>query len=85
MGTIKADPSKVQADAEWLTTENRKQLQYFLGFANFYQCFIKYSSVAAPLNKLSLTNVPFSWTLEAEKAFLELNNWFVFAPILTQP
>lgn len=35
------DLAKVQAVAEWLTPSTRKQLQQFLGFANFYRCFIR--------------------------------------------
>lgn len=34
-GRVRADPSKIQAVAEWPTPLNGKQLQRFLGFANF--------------------------------------------------
>ena len=44
------DPKKVQAILEWPTPENLKDLQAFLGLANYYQQFIKhYSKIAGPL------------------------------------
>lgn len=40
-----------------------KQLQRFLGFANFYCRFIhNYSSITAPLTALTSSKVPFLWT-----------------------
>lgn len=39
----------------------------FLGFANFYCCFIfYYSRVAPPLTQLTSTKLPFLWTPDAE-------------------
>ena len=38
-GSISMDPKMVKAIVEWLPLENRKELQHFLGFANFYQHF----------------------------------------------
>ena len=34
---IEMDPTKVSAVTEWATPSTRKQLQRFLGFANFYK------------------------------------------------
>lgn len=63
-GQLRRDPAKVKAVVEWPKPEGRKQLQRFLGFANFYRRFIKdYSKVAAPLTSLAK---PFSWPAEAE-------------------
>lgn len=85
-GSLKADPDKVKAVAEWPRPANRKQLQRFLGFANFYRKFIKgYSTITSPLNTLTSTLTTFSWTAEAERAFDELKSRFVAAPVLTQP
>lgn len=84
-GQVKMDPGKLSAVLDWLVPTSRKQLQSFLGFANFYRCFIKdYSRVAAPLSALTSTARPFTWTEEAEMAFQELKR-FTSAPILTQP
>uniref|UniRef100_UPI0037E94ED9 uncharacterized protein n=1 Tax=Semicossyphus pulcher TaxID=241346 RepID=UPI0037E94ED9 len=40
-GQLKPDPAKIKAVLDWPTPESRKQLQRFLGFANFYRRFIK--------------------------------------------
>ncbi|XP_028324820.1 uncharacterized protein LOC114476995 [Gouania willdenowi] len=85
-GRIKADPARVRAVADWPTPTNRKQLQSFLGFANFYRRFIRdYSKVAAPLNKLTSIKVPFNWSAEAGGAFVKLKTLFCSAPILSHP
>ena len=47
------DQEKVSAIASWLPPTNRKQLQRFFGFANFYRRFIKdFSGIARPLYDL---------------------------------
>lgn len=53
-GQVKTDPAKVKAVLEWPVPESRKKLQRFLGFANFYSCFIRnYGQVAVPLTHLT--------------------------------
>ena len=46
-GQVKMDPVKVQAAEDWPHPTGRRELQRFLGFANFYRR--DYSKVAAPL------------------------------------
>lgn len=47
---IKTDDTKVKAVTEWPVPSMVKDLQHFLGFANFYPCFIQgFSAIAAPL------------------------------------
>uniref|UniRef100_A0A3B3HIF1 Gypsy retrotransposon integrase-like protein 1 n=1 Tax=Oryzias latipes TaxID=8090 RepID=A0A3B3HIF1_ORYLA len=85
-GRIRPDPSKLEAVSKWEPPNNRKKLQQFLGFANFYRRFIRnYSSIAAPLTRLTSTNLNFQWTPEAQRAFDHLKELFVTAPILIQP
>lgn len=85
-GQIKADPAKIKAVADWPTPTNRKQLQRFFGFANFYRRFIRnYSKVASPLTKLTSVKVPFSWSPGAEEAFVKLKRLFCSAPVLCPP
>lgn len=49
-----ADPEKIKIIENWPVPENRKKLQRFISFANFYRQFIhKFSTVAAPLNSLT--------------------------------
>ncbi|TKS65266.1 Retrotransposon-like protein 1 [Collichthys lucidus] len=85
-GSIQMDPAKVSAVTAWPVPDSRKQLQRFLGFANFYRCFIRvYSTVAAPLTALTSSKVPFSWSSAATYAFQTLKNRFTSAPILRMP
>jgi hypothetical protein len=51
---LKMDPTKVSAIEEWQRPQNIKDVQSFLGFANYYRQFIhKYSKVAAPLTDMT--------------------------------
>ena len=51
---ITTDPRKVQAIVEWDTPRSIKDVQSFLGFANFYRKFIKeYSKIIEPLTRLT--------------------------------
>ena len=60
-----------------------KDLQSFLGFANFYRRFIaNYSKVLAPITKLTGKNTPWTWGTEQEKAFQGLKDAFTSAPFL---
>lgn len=80
------DPAKVSAVAEWPVPVNRKKLQHFLGFANFYRRFIRnFSSIASPLHVLTSPHVPFEWNSKAANAFQGLKEMFTSAPILTIP
>ncbi len=85
-GQVRMDPEKVRAVLDWPRPDTRKQLQRFLGFANFYRRFIRnYSRTAAPLTALTSPARPFHWSSEAEGAFLDLKKRFTSAPILINP
>ena len=67
------DPAKVSAILDWPTPKSVKEVQSFLGFANFYIKFIMhYSSLTYPLATLTRKAVKFSWSLEADAAFRTL-------------
>jgi hypothetical protein len=80
---IRMDPRKIKAVREWETPQNVKDIQAFIGFANFYRRFVKdFSKIAAPLLYLTRKDVPFTWSVECERAFQDLKNRFCSAPIL---
>ena len=57
---IKMDQKKLSAVFDWSNPENLKNIQSFLGFANFYKRFIRdFSKMAAPLNALAKKNILF--------------------------
>jgi hypothetical protein len=79
------DPKKVQAVTDWASPKTVRDVQCFLGFANFYRIFIKnYSQVAAPLTRLTCKD-KLEWTPAAQKAFEDLKVAFTTAPILVHP
>ena len=67
------DPAKVAAIMDWPTPKNLKEVQSFLGFANFYRMFIlHYSSLTPPLTSLTRKGVRFTWSPAADAAFRQL-------------
>jgi len=50
---VQMETDKVKTVKEWKTSTKIKEVESFLGFANFYRQFIKnFSHTAKPLNKL---------------------------------
>ena len=67
---------------EWDAPETVKDIQSFLGFANFYRRFIEgYSKLTRPLTDLTKKSEKFFWSAECDKAFQELKSRFTSAPI----
>ena len=80
---IGMDPAKVAAILEWPTPTSVKEVQSFLGFANFYKKFIlHYSSLTIPLTSLTRKGVRFTWSPAADAAFRQLQQAFTSAPVL---
>ncbi len=81
------DYKKVEAVLNWPIPTIVKEVQRFIGFANFYRRFIKnYSSVVAPLTALTKGGgIKIHWSPEAARAFKELKRRFTSAPILSIP
>jgi len=68
--TIKPDPKNVDKIDKFPTPKTRKQVQRFLGLANFNRKFFKgMADIAKPLCDLTSVNVPFKWTDSEEEAF----------------
>ena len=85
-GQIKMDPSKVKGVTDWLIPKNRKELQGFLGFLNFYCRFIEgFASTTCPLNALTSEKIPFKWTPTCQQAFDTLKAKITQAPALRMP
>ncbi|KAK3561619.1 hypothetical protein QTP86_010759 [Hemibagrus guttatus] len=84
---FRMDERKVAAVRDWPLPTTIKELQRFLGFANFYRRFIRgYSSITSPLTSL-LRNKPKSltWNPAATQAFDALKTAFTTAPLLAHP
>ncbi|MBW0582645.1 hypothetical protein O181_122360 [Austropuccinia psidii MF-1] len=75
---------KFQQILNWPQAKNIKALQSFLGFANFYHCFIKnYSKKISSLTSLLKKDSPFIFNEEALSQFQILKEAFTTAPILS--
>jgi len=82
---VKMSKEKVEAVLSWEAPKSLKEVQSFLGFANFYRRFIQdYSRIAKPLTELTKKEAgqEWKWNLEAERAFRKLKERFTMAPIL---
>jgi hypothetical protein len=67
------DPVKVAGVADWLELTSKKEVQSFLGFTNFYWCFIKdFSEHARPLFDLTKNNAKWHWGTDEQSAFNRL-------------
>jgi hypothetical protein len=75
---------KVQTIRDWPEPRKVKDVQSFLGFANFYRRFIyNYSDIVVPLTRLTHKNTKFDFDDKARAAFNLLKDAFSSAPILT--
>ncbi|XP_036068023.1 uncharacterized protein LOC118598811 [Oryzias melastigma] len=84
---VAMDQGKVEAVLRWPQPSTVRELQRFLGFANFYRRFIRgLSTIAAPLTSL-LKGAPrwLHWTPAAIQASEALKSRFSQAPILHHP
>jgi hypothetical protein len=81
-GQVEMDPVKVAGVADWPTPSMKKELQQFLGFTNFYRCFIlDYLHIAQPLFVLT-GKKDSKWGEDQTEAFQELKNRITCAPVL---
>jgi hypothetical protein len=80
---IRMDPAKVAAVKEWTYPKDKKSLQMFLGFANFYRRFIRtFSDLTFPLTRLLLKDAKFDWSSKCTVAFDALKTAFTSFPVL---
>ena len=78
------DPGKVQAITDWPEPRKVKDIQSFLGFANFYRCFIPdYSAIVIPLTQLTHKDTKWDFSEKPRQAFKTLKRAFTSAPVLT--
>jgi len=75
---------KVKIIQDWLEPKKVKDIQFFLGFTNFYRWFIfNYLDIVIPLTHLTQKDIPWKFDSSCHEAFNSLKKAFIFAPILT--
>ncbi|RVW68549.1 Retrovirus-related Pol polyprotein from transposon 17.6 [Vitis vinifera] len=83
---IAVDHSKVEVVQEWQRPTNVFEVRSFLGLVGYYRRFMEdFSSITAPMTRLTRKWVKFEWNEECEKAFQELKRKLTTAPVLTAP
>jgi len=76
--------AKVKTIQEWPEPKKVKDIQFFLGFANFYRRFIfNYLDIVILLTRLTRKNTPWNFDDDCRIAFNTLKQAFTSAPILT--
>lgn len=74
---ISMDPKKVACVQEWPKPRSVRDIQGFLGFANFYRRFIpEFSRLATPLTRLTKKDVKFIWNQDCEESFRKIKSAF---------
>ena len=82
---VKMEQEKIKAVKEWKTPMKIKDVESFLGFANFYQQFIhNFSHTARPLNELK-GKKEWKWEKEHQEAFEELKEKITSQLVLSLP
>jgi hypothetical protein len=83
---VEMDLVKIPGVVDWPTPSNKKEVQSFVGFINFYRCFIPgFSHHARALFDLTMKDVRFIWGLPQEDSFMKLKELVTLAPVLVLP
>jgi hypothetical protein len=88
---IRVNEEKVKAIKDWPEPTSSKDVQRFLGLANYFRRFIQgYSSLAAPLTHLASRNLKRNhfaavYTDSCKRAFSGIKHALMSAPVLAHP
>ncbi|VVA41320.1 PREDICTED: retrotransposon, partial [Prunus dulcis] len=80
---VYVDPQKVETVVNWPQPTSVTEVRIFLGLAGYYRRFVEgFSTIAAPLTRLTRKGVKFEWSDECEKSFNELKTRLTTASVL---
>ena len=84
---VRPDPEAVEAVLTWKALKTDTQLMSYLGFANYYQEFIKgYADKIYPMQQVMINKgKKLSWTDEAQVSFENIKRELCEAPVLGTP
>ena len=83
---IRVDPAKIEAVRGWTRPTSPTEIRSFVGLAGYYRRFVQsFSTIAAPLTRLTRQDVSFQWSDECEESFQKLKTLLTSAPVLTLP
>jgi len=78
---IQVDPKKIEVVKNWPRLASAMEIRSFLGLASYYRQFVEwFSSIAAPMTRLTQKGGQFKWSDEYEVSFQKLKTghrcWF---------
>ena len=77
--------NKVDIICDWPEPRKVKDIQSFLGFTNFYCCFIyNYSDIVVPLTCLTRKDAPWNFSADCRRSFNSLKEAFTSMPIIVE-
>ena len=80
---VRMEKEKVQGVVKWPVPKSVKDVQKFLGLANYYRRFVKdFAKIAKPLHEMRRKENKWSWGERQQKAFEELKERFITEPVL---
>ena len=83
---VRMEKEKVQGVIEWPVPKSVKDVQKFLGLANYYRQFVKdFAKIARPLHEMTRKENKWSWGEKQQKAFEKLKERFTTEPVLVTP
>ena len=82
---IKLSETDIKAVLDWPVPQSTREVEQFLGLANYHRNFIKnFSRIAVPLYRLTGKN-PFEWSEDHQHAFEDLKGALTSVPVLGLP
>ena len=83
---VRMEKEKMQRVIEWLVPKSVKDVQKFLGLANYYRWFVKdFAKIVKPLHEMTRKENKWSWGERQQKVFEELKKRFMIEPVLVIP
>ena len=77
------EEDKIKGILDWPIPKCIKNVQKFLGLANYYCSFIKdFASIARPLHNMVKKDQKLEWTEQQEEVFKKLKERFMKEPVL---
>ena len=83
---VRMEKEKIQGVVEWPVPKSVKDVQKFLGLANYYRRFVKdFAKIAKSLHEMTSKETKWSWGERQQKVFEELKERFTTEPVLVTP
>ncbi len=80
---LKMNSWKIQMIVEWFIFINLTQIQFFINFCNFYQCFIKnFSKIVHLMIQLTQKKIIFEWNQVCQTTFNHMKKCMIETSIL---